>query len=51
MKADHGAQAQNATHKDVITLIELDTGGVSLVIHGVHGLTPIRSNNLRASST
>src|SRR5207245_2194110 len=51
VKANHCVQPKNAPYKDVIALVELDSCGISFVTHGVHGLTPTRSRNSRASST
>ena len=51
MEAHHVADAEQAAGEDAIGVIEFDTGGVAIVGHGVHGLTPIRVRNSRASVT
>ncbi|WP_251199448.1 hypothetical protein [Aromatoleum aromaticum] len=51
MEADHDAQAKYATDKNVVAFVELDAGCIAFVGHGVHGFTPTRSSNSRASST
>ena len=36
VKADDAANAQNSTDEDVVALVKLNSGGISLVSHGVH---------------
>ena len=51
VETDDAPNAKNATDKNVVALVELDAGGIALLGQGVHGRTPTRSRNSRASST
>src|SRR5437667_12244476 len=51
VETDDAADSEDAANKDVVALVVLDAGGVTLVGHGVHGSTPTRSKSSRASST
>jgi hypothetical protein len=51
MKTDDGANAENSTNEDVVSLVVFHASGVALVRHGVHGSIPVRSSSSRASST
>jgi hypothetical protein len=45
MKTNDRANAQNSSHENIVSFVELDTGAVALMGHRIHGPTPIRSNS------
>jgi len=51
MKADNVLHLEYTANKNVVPSVKLNPGNVALVIHAVHGCTPARCKNSRASST
>jgi hypothetical protein len=51
MKTDDIRDAQNMSDKDIVPVVKFKSGGLALLAHGVHGVTPIVGRKTRASST
>ncbi len=51
VKTDDGAHPEYAPNKNAVAFVEIDSGSISLVRHGIHGFTPTRSKSSLASST
>ena len=51
VEADDRSGSQDAPDKNVVSVVDLDAGGVALVGHGVHGRASTRSRRSRTSST